>query len=173
MAHYQGNDPTQPHYLPPAEPPHRDPLVLVLAVIALAAAIGAIIIGLLALGQDDGGGDGGPSVVTVGTDDIEDGAVTEPKLADGAGPKRPAPPLSGVPRVRSSSRTKAPVDASSSSAPTFGSLPSQPAIAAQPSVSAESAASAAKGRRERDRAPPSNRGEREPFMGCLRSGGRA
>ncbi len=86
MAHYPGNDPTQPVDYPPPPPdsPHRDPLVLALAGIALAAAIGAIIIGLVALGQDNGGGAGAPSAVTVGTDDIEDGAVTEPKLAEGA-----------------------------------------------------------------------------------------
>jgi hypothetical protein len=85
MAQNPGDYPTQPvgYQAPPPEHPGRDPLVLALAGIALAAAIGAIIIGLVALGQDNGGG-GTSSAVTVGTDNIEDGAVTEPKLSDGA-----------------------------------------------------------------------------------------
>ncbi len=81
---YPGDGATQPVEYPPGPPeaPRRDPLVLTLAGLALVIGIGAIIIGLIALGRDDQPADQTPAAVTVGTDDIEDGAVTEPKLAD-------------------------------------------------------------------------------------------
>ena len=66
------------------EPPRRDTLPIILGAIALVVGIAGLVLGLAALASDDtGGGEPGAAVV-IGTDDLVDEAVTNPKLDAGA-----------------------------------------------------------------------------------------
>ena len=76
---------SDPYGAPPGdeEPPRRDPLPIILGAIALVVGIAGLVLGIAALASDDTAA-GEPVPTLIGTDELVDGAVTNPKLDAGA-----------------------------------------------------------------------------------------